>query len=93
MSDYETDPVDAMDWHMHKQQERIADLERQLAETKAILAKNDPVMFKAMAEDDEERARLRAEIDALQPLAEWARHHPQFPRQYPGAPSITRKPG
>ena len=32
MSDYETDPADAMDWHMHKQQERIADLERQLVE-------------------------------------------------------------
>ena len=32
MSEYEVDPADAMEMHIVKQEKRIADLERQLAE-------------------------------------------------------------
>ena len=37
-------------------------------------------------------AEAKVEIEAMLPLVDWARHHPQFPKQYLGAPSITRKP-
>ena len=63
MSDYETDPADAMDWHMHKQQERIADLERQLAEKQAEMEAMQPAVERLYyAESYLEEAVADAEI-------------------------------
>lgn len=58
------------DWETRclKAEDKVADLTRRLAEAKAIAQHNDPMMFKAAQEDDEERACLRAKVVELERL-------------------------
>ena len=45
--------------------ERIIALRQQLAEARAIAERDEPTIFKAAQEDDEERARLRTQLTSL----------------------------
>lgn len=62
---YKTTPVYLEDSALRNAAQPLIDAARESVLLRAIVERDDPVMFKALAEDDEERAQLRADLDKV----------------------------